>query len=31
MLKALHDNIQEYEKKFGPIPSGDSGAQMVKH
>jgi hypothetical protein len=31
MLKALGDNIKEYEKKFGPIPSGDSGAAMTKH
>jgi hypothetical protein len=31
MLKALHDNIEEYEKKFGPISSGDREAQMVKH
>ena len=31
MLKALQNNVEEYEKKFGPIPSGDSGAAMTKH
>ena len=31
MLKALQDNIEEYEKKFGAIPSGDSGALTTKH
>ena len=31
MLKALQDNIAEYEKKHGPIPSGDSGVTTTRH
>jgi hypothetical protein len=31
MLKTWQDNMEQYEQKFGPIPSGDSGAPMTKH
>jgi len=31
MLKALQDNVEEYEKKNGPIPSIDSGTSITKH
>lgn len=31
MMKALKDNVEEYEKNNGPIPSSDSGTLMTKH
>jgi hypothetical protein len=31
MLKALQDNIEEYEKKYGPIPFGERGQSTTKH
>jgi len=31
MLKALQDNIEEFEKKYGPIPFGDRGQPLTKH
>jgi len=31
MLKALQDNVEEYEKKYGPIPYSDSGASITRH